>query len=99
MVKHILVWKLKPELTTDEKTAALAKAKKELEALVGVVPGLLKLEVITNPLASSTGDMLLYSELENAEALAGYQVHPAHVAAATFVRSIVCDRSCSDFEC
>ena len=99
MVKHVLVWKLKPELTADEKTAALAKAKKELEALVGVVPGLLKLEVITNPLASSTGDMLLYSELENAEALAGYQVHPAHVAAATFVRSIVCDRACADFEC
>ena len=99
MVKHILVWKLKPELTADEKTDALAKAKKELEALVGVVPGLLMLEVITNPLASSTGDMLLYSELESAEALAGYQVHPAHVAAATFVRSIVCDRACADFEC
>lgn len=99
MVKHILVWKLKSELSESEKAAAKAKAKAELEALVGVVPGLICLNVITDPILSSTGDMLLYSELESKEALAGYQVHPAHVAAASFVSSVVCDRSCADFEC
>ncbi|MBR6742615.1 MAG: Dabb family protein, partial [Clostridia bacterium] len=46
-----------------------------------------------------TGDMLLYSEFESKEALAAYQTDPLHVAAATYVRSIVCDRACADFEC
>lgn len=99
MVKHILAWKLKPELSAEEKAAAKAKAKKELEALAGKIPGLITIKVITEPMASSTGDMLLYSEFENAEALAGYQVNPLHVAAATYVRSVVCDRACADFEC
>jgi len=99
MVKHVLIWKLKPEFTAEEKAAAMAKAKTELEALVGKIPGLLALQVVTEPIASSTGDMLLYSEFEDKDALKVYQVHPLHVAAATYLRSIVCDRACADFEC
>ncbi len=99
MVKHVLIWNIKPEFSPEEKAAAMAKAKAELEALVGKIPGLLVLKVITEPIASSTGDMLLYSEFEDKDALKVYQVHPLHVAVATYIRSIVCDRACADFEC
>ena len=96
MVKHVLIWNLKPEFSPEEKAAAMAKVKAELEALVGKIPGLLVLKVITEPIASSTGDLLLYSEFEDKDAL---KVHPLHVAVATYIRSIVCDRACADFEC
>lgn len=98
MVKHVLIWKLKPELLGEKRAEATARAKRELEALVGKIDGLISLKVITEPYESSTGDMLLYSEFESKEALAAYQTDPLHVAAATYVRSIVCDRACADFE-
>ena len=45
MVKHIVMWSLtEPE----KKSETVAIMKQKLEALVGVVPGLLKLEVGEN---------------------------------------------------
>ena len=98
MVKHVLLWQFKDEMSDAEKTAAKAKMKKELEALVGVVPGLLSLRVITEPLETSNADVMLDSKMTDFEALRGYIVHPAHVAAATFVRSVVKSRVCMDYE-
>ena len=97
MVKHIILWKLKESLTEEEKTAARAEAKRRLENLNGKIPGMTSLKVVTDRLASSNADMMLDSEFENEEALAGYQVNPLHVEAATYVRSVVEARLCLDF--
>lgn len=97
MVKHIILWTLKEEYNTDE---IKREMKAALEGLVGVVPGLLKMEIIISPLASSTADVMLYSELENEQALKGYAVHPAHVAVAdTKVRPFTKTRVAMDFVC
>ena len=95
MVKHIILWTLKEEFNNDE----IKKAMKEsLEALVGVVPGLLELKVQIEKLPTSNADVMLYSVLESEEALKGYAVHPAHVEAAdTKVRPYTATRSCIDF--
>ncbi len=96
MVKHIILWKLK-----DEHNTPLVKQgiQQNLEALVGVVPGLLELQIQTESLPSSNADVMLYSVLENAEALAGYATHPAHVHVAdTYVRPFTATRMCLDFE-
>lgn len=98
MVKHILLWQLKDELSDAEKTAAKAKMKKELEALVGVVPGLISLHVITNPLETANTDVMLDSSLTDFDALKGYAVHPVHVAAANYVRSVIKSRVCMDYD-
>ena len=37
MVKHIILWKLNDELSTEQKKAVKTDIKKNLEALVGVV--------------------------------------------------------------
>ena len=97
MVKHIILWKLKSELSAEEKNAAKAEAKRRLEALNGKIDGLLSLKVEIEGLASSNADMMLDSEFTTAEALDGYQVHPLHVEAAGFVRSVVETRLCLDF--
>ena len=97
MVKHIILWKLKSELSAEEKNAAKAEAKRRLEALNGKIDGLLSLKVEIEGLASSNADMMLDSEVTTAESLDGYQVHPLHVEAAGFVRSVVETRLCLDF--
>ena len=96
MVKHIILWTLKPEYNTPEIKQGM---KEGLEALVGVVPGLLEMRVEIAPLASSNADVMLYSVLESEDALKGYAVHPAHVEVAdTLVRPFTATRACMDFE-
>ena len=100
MIKHIILWTLKPELSDEEKTAVKAGIKAGLEGLVGKVPGLVSLKVyIDGRLPSSNADLMLDSTLESEEALKGYAVHPDHVAVAyEKVRPFTAQRSCLDFE-
>ena len=79
--------KLKAKKADKIENPAKEKAKKELEALVGVVPGLISAFVITEPLSSSSHDFCLVTELETPEALAAYAVNPNHQNVAnTYVR-------------
>ena len=97
MVKHVILWKLKDEITEGTKEEAIAKIKRDLEALNGQIEGLVSLKVIVPDLTSSNADIMLDSTLESEEALKGYQVHPAHVAAAAFVRANTELRLCADY--
>ena len=98
MVKHIIIWTLKSELSEEEKVAVKAGIKEGLEDLVGKVPGLLDVKVqIDGRLDSSNADVMLDCTLESEEALKGYAVHPAHVEVAnTKVRPFTAVRSCLD---
>ena len=99
MVKHMIIWNLKDEFSADEKAKIKAEMKESLEALKGVVPGLVDIKVYIDPLASSNGDVMLDSTLESEEALKGYAVHPVHVEVAnTKVRPFTASRSCMDYE-
>lgn len=100
MVRHIILWTLRPELSDNEKTKIKADIKRELEALKGQVPGLVDITVnIDNRLESSNCDLMLDSTLESPAALNAYATHPAHVHVAdTFVRPYTSQRTCLDFE-
>lgn len=100
MVKHIILWTLKDELSAEQKEEVKKGIKEGLEGLAGVVPGLLDIKVITSGrLASSNADVMLDSTLESTEALKAYATHPAHVEVAnTRVRPFTALRSCLDFE-
>ena len=100
MVKHIILWTLKSELSESEKERVKAGIKEGLEALVGIVPGLVDVTVhIDGRLSSSNADVMLDCTLESEEALKAYAVHPAHVEVAnTRVRPYTAVRSCLDFE-
>ena len=100
MVKHIILWTLKPELSADEKNEIKAGIKAGLEGRVGKVPGLIDVKVnIDGRLDSSNADVMLDSTLESPEALKAYAMHPDHVAVAnTKVRPYTAQRSCLDFE-
>ena len=99
MVHHVILWKLKEDLTKEQKCEVADNIKLHLEALVGVVPGLLSLKIVTNALPSSNADVMLDSVLESEEALKGYQTNKNHVAAAdTYVRPYTEVRMCIDYE-
>ena len=84
MVKHIILWKLKEE---HNNLSVKEGIKSNLEGLKGKIPGLVEIKVQITALSSSNADVMLYSELENEEALKEYAVHPEHVFVAdTYVR-------------
>ena len=64
MVKHIILWKLRPDVA--DPNAAKSEAKSRLESLVGKIPGLISLTVQTNGLPTSTADMMLDSAFTDA---------------------------------
>ena len=99
MVKHIILWQLKDELTCTEKEAVKAGIKEGLEGLLGQIPGLLDIKVQTECLASSNADVMLDSTFVDEQALKTYASHPAHVKVAdNQVRSFTKTRACMDFE-
>lgn len=99
MVKHIILWQLKEELTESEKATVKKNIKSELEALQGVIPGLLEIKVQIDHLPSSNADLMLDSAFENEQALKEYAVHPSHVKVADErVRPFTRMRCCLDFE-
>ena len=96
MLRHVILWKLKDGLADVE--AVKAGIKEGLEGLVGQVPGLLRVKVQTEGLATSTADVMLDAYLADAAALAAYATHPAHVAVADAkVRPYTAARACLDF--
>lgn len=95
MVKHIIIWQLKEEANTSEVKAGI---KQGLEGLAGVIPGLIEIKVMINPMESSNGDVMLYSVFESEEALKGYAVHPEHVKVAdNLVIPYTKTRACFDY--
>ncbi len=99
MVKHIILWTLKDELSAEEKEQVKRGIKEGLEGLAGKIPGMVDIKVNINGLPSSNADLMLDSTFESEDALKGYAVHPEHVAVADGkVRPYTKIRSCLDFE-
>ncbi|MBQ6983920.1 MAG: Dabb family protein [Paludibacteraceae bacterium] len=101
MVKHIILWKLRSDLSEAEKREKALAIKQGLEGLKGQVPGLIDIHVqIDGRLETSNADIMLDSTLDSFDSLKGYAVHPAHLAVANgIVRPNTELRTCLDFEC
>lgn len=99
MIRHTIIWTLKDTLTSEQKRSIKHDAKVNLESLCGMIPGLLELKVVTDPLPGSTGELMLDSLFTSVSALKAYATHPEHVRVAdTFVRPYTATRACVDYE-
>ncbi len=97
-IRHVVVWTLATE-DTGERSAHAAEIVRRLSALDGVVPELRAITVGAEVLHPGTNaDVVLIADFDSAADLDAYQVHPAHVEAARFVRSVVSSRVAVDFE-
>ena len=97
MVRHVILWKLKEELSAKQVTEVKAGIKEGLEGLKDQIPGLVDIKVYTEGLPSSNVDVMLDSTFEDEASLKGYAVHPKHVAVADGkVRPYTASRNCLD---
>lgn len=98
MVKHVILWEIDPSYDEKAKKVIKSNAKRELEALVGKIDGLLVMHIQIEALPSSNADFMLYSEFADEAALRAYAAHPLHNAVAdVYVRPFTCRRMCLDY--
>ena len=97
MVRHIVFWKLLEEAEGKTKWENAQIIKEGLEALVGVIPGLIEAEVGLNENGGEY-DACLMSKLESMEALKAYDAHPEHVKVREFVGKVRISRVAVDYE-
>ena len=100
MVKHIILWRLREDLTSEEKECVKRDIKAGLEGLAGRIPGLISIAVnVDGRLDSSNADIMLDSTFTDEAALKAYAVHPDHVAVADDkVRPYTSLRTCLDYK-
>ena len=92
MVKHIVLYTLKEGVDKEEAVKLIASC---LEPLVGVIPGLLKMEIRR---AYQGMDYALYSEFDSAEDVKNYRAHPLHQEAKTHFFHLIDTRVAADYE-
>ena len=100
MTVHIVFWRLHERSangrTKDENAREM---KRRFEALIGVIPGLVKCTVgIDFAHTSDSADVALYSEFESRAALDAYQPHPAHQEIVVFLKDVRTERRVVDYE-
>jgi hypothetical protein len=95
MVRHVVVFSFVPEVDEGARAAMIAA----LEALVGVVPGLVSMTAGENlGLDEGNGDLAVVADFVDEDAWRGYQAHPAHLAVADEqIRPFVTGRSAVQF--
>lgn len=98
MVRHIVSWSFKPELTPEQRQAARDLVVPRMLALKQLVPYVKEVRVFCPPLDSSSCDLVLYSEVDKAADLPLYQNHPDHQAVVPLINASFCDRRCVDIE-
>ena len=85
MIRHVVVWRLKPD--SSDRFHAIRAA---LEAQQGRIPGLLKVEVGRNFAASRrAADFVLICDFASREALEDYHRHRAHLETRAIVDPLV----------
>ena len=93
MIKHVVMWKFK-EGTEEQMNEFLTG----LQALNGVIPEILEMEVAKTDVPDSEVDAMLVSKFESMETLNAYKVNPKHVAVSNLCKSIRVSRVAFDDE-
>ena len=97
MVRHIVMVSFRDGVSPERNRNNAEQVKARLEGLKDMIPGIIEFEVIIDTLPTSNRDIVFNTLFESVEALAAYQVHPAHMRVAEFVASVVKDRTCIDY--
>lgn len=96
-IRHIVLWRLSAE-DADTRAAHAAEVTRQLMALKGVVPEIEQISVNTNvAYLDKNWHMSLIADFADLDALERYQVSPAHLAVAEYVRSVAAERAAVDY--
>ncbi len=92
MIKHIVMWKFRPDTQAQQK-----EFLEKLSGLQGVIPQLIRSQVGVN-VGADNYDAVLISEFRSMEDLHAYKVDPRHQAVSGLCKSIAVDRVAVDYE-
>ena len=98
MVKHIVLFKLKDNVSEAEKLVVMNKFKAAIEALPAKISVIRKIEVGLNINPDETWNIALNSEFDTLEDVKFYATHPDHVAAGKILAETNESRACVDYE-
>ena len=97
MVKHIVLFKLKESLSTEEKQQVMNNFKAAIEALPATIPSIRKIFVGLNINPDEKWDICLERQFDTLDDVEANADHPAHVAAAGILKEVKQDRACTDY--
>ena len=100
MIKHIVMWKLKPVAEGKTKQENAEIMKELLEGLPAKIEELDSAEVGINILSGDDEaicDVVLTTICEDVEALNVYAVHPEHQMVVQFIKKVVTERRVVDY--
>ena len=92
MIRHIVLWRLK---SVDQ----FETIRRALEAQVGRIPGLLRVEVGRSiNTGRRAADFALVCDFEDEAALASYHHHPAHMETRAIVDPLISEHWIADYQ-
>lgn len=98
MIRHIVIFKLKPAMSAQEKKSVMTAFKSDIEALPAVINCIRNIRVGLNVHADEVCDICLESVFDTLDDVRAYSVHPAHRAVAGRLAPYIEVRSCVDYE-
>jgi hypothetical protein len=96
-IRHVVAWKL---AAADAATRAeqAAEISRLLHTLPSLVPEIRDLEVGINALElEGNFDVVLIADFDDEDALQRYGAHPEHQKVASYIHSVVADRTAVDY--
>ncbi len=97
MTNHIVLFKLKEELSAEQRAEIIAKFKRDIEALPATIDFIRSIRVDANVNPEESWHICLSSTFDSLEDVRRYAVHPDHVAVAAYIKPFVAGRACTDF--
>ena len=98
MIRHIATFTL-AEQSPEKRVEQAEFIAAQLGSLVGVVPEILSLEVVTDVGATpGNAHVALISDYDDQAALERYQIHPDHVRVSDSIKPLFAGRAAIDFE-
>ncbi|MDO4715024.1 MAG: Dabb family protein [Bacteroidales bacterium] len=96
MIKHIVLFKLKPELKPEQIESIYADFRQAICALPATISCIRSIDVLLNINPSEVFHIALDATFDTLEDVSTYAMHPDHQSAAAKLRPYVEVRSCVD---
>lgn len=98
MIRHIVLFKLKPELSDEQIKTIYTEFRQDICALPTTIACIRSIDVLLNTNPNEAFHIALDSTFDTLEDVHTYAVHPDHQAAASKLRPYIEARSCVDAE-
>ena len=98
MIKHIVLFQLRQDISAETRSAVMHTFKKAIEALPHSIPCIRQIHEGFNTNPAEKWDVCLESTFDTLAEVNTYAVHPDHKAAAQHFVPYVAGRACTDFE-